>query len=1071
MARLRNLADFDVAAPLTSPQLAVVTRLRRFSRHWLDAGPITASDMGRTASKIEDLEGHLTFLTSVAASLKATSGSGRSPMVVGGSDLPFPAEPTLAKDIESHRLKFAGVPSFDPRPWMTDAAEVWYDRPIDFALPPEEFEEEIPHVQVKGKRKEVLGLLHALDNSNRLAIFPEDAVRAGYQAGMFALMKTLEKDRLILDSRPANCLEEGLSSYTQCMGSPVPLLDFELTADSLLLASGEDLKDYYYYVVSSQRAARNCIKFRLTPKEAATFKCMPRGSSAKAFYPALATMAMGDVNAVEYGQMAHTLLAYDCGIRLSDLLTLRGRVPRQSWMCGLVIDDLIFLEAVPRVVPELTVTDQLAERMLEKYREVGLQSNADKGFRGEKVSKFWGIMLDGDDGLVRPQVERALPVAVLTAQVARGGVGERKLLETLAGTWTAILQMRRRAMCLLEVVFAEIQRAEYQVPFLLSADCIAELWTLVALAPLFATDLRAKVCTELSLVDASNEMEAEVTALLEEKLARELSRQKLTKAAWARLLSPLQQLRKMHGLSLPEDEVPLGEEPARSHPLWTSVIRSTDFKLVQKKRIRRRVHINLSELNAALDSEKRRALEMPDQRLLTASDSQVVLGALVRGRSSSASLNSKLKKALPTLLGSNTYNNVQYVPTGDNVADDPTRGRVCRPPPDEEPSWVRDVKVGKYGALDAVLVDAGIGDSQVARLPEVPVLPSSALDPVPVRAKLRKHRARTGFGKARGNSCVVTPPVAAPFPTPWLSAQKLSATARRLVSSLPIGQFVFPRGSNREKLLQLPGHLDLFSGSRTAAAALARQSGRWVLTFDIQHSASEDLLDPQTQTLIEQLLREGAVLSLTAGPVCASFSRAVRPPVRDKFYPAGRPDISDNMVTKVEIGNRMSRWLAETVRLAHRLGLIWWVENPAGSFLWLQQEWLDMVNDLDLKFTKTDYCRWGTPYRKRTKFLGNAPDMDQQLYCCCSRPHIRLVGYSKLHRCSWTKVAEPYPTGLARYLAALVVGGLTPPQRRSKLDIAACALWSLALELCRLGLCISWTAGFFVSWVKMPSQV
>lgn len=856
---------------------------------------------------------------------------------------------------------------------------------------------------------------------------------------MFSLMKSLQKDRLILDSRPANCLEEPLAAFTQCMGSPVPLLDYELEKGSILLASGEDLKDYYYfYRVSRQRAARNSIKFKLSATEAASFKCGPTCPSATAYYPALATMAM-DVNAVEYGQMAHTLLAYDCGIRFSDLLTLRGRVPRQHWMCGLVIDDLIFLETVPRSHPSLKITDQLANAMTAKYEEVGLKANSEKSFRGEAQSKFWGILLDGDSGIIRPQVERALPVAMLTAQVARGGVGERKLLETLAGAWTAILQMRRRSMCLLESIFTEIQKADYQVPFALSPECVAELWTLVALAPLFATDLRAKVSSELSLVDASNDMEAEVSAELEEKVAKELSRQKLTKAAWSRLLSPLQQLRKMHGLICPEDEVPDGEEPARSHPLWTAVIRSTKFSLVQRKHIRRRTHINLSELNAALDSEKRRALKLPDHRLLTGSDSQVVLGALVRGRSSSRSLNAKLKQALPMVLGFNVYNNLQYVPTGDNTADDPTRGRECRDPPDARAEWIEEINAGNFAPLDAVLKNSGVDDTAVGRLPEVPTLRSKALDPVPVREHLRRQRARTGFGKTRHKGCVVTPPVAAPFPTPWLSGRKLSAKASQLLNSLPASQLVFPRGANRAKLLQYPGHLDLFSGSRTAAAALARQTGRWVLTFDILHAETEDLLCPKTQLLLEEMVDEGLFLSVTAGPVCASFSRAVRPPVRSRECPTGFQNLTPNMRRKVDIGNSMSRWVASFIRRSHLAGLVWWVENPAGSFLWLQPEWVQLIGDFGLSFCKTDYCRWGTPYRKRTRFLGNAPDMEQQLFCNCTRPHIRLVGYSREHRCAWTKVAEPYPTGLARFLALLVYEGLKPPNRRSKLDISACA--------------------------------
>ena len=104
--------------------------------------------------------------------------------------------------------------------------------------------------------------------------------------------------------------------------------------------------------------------------------------------------------------------------------------------------------------------------------------------------------------------------------------------------------------------------------------------------------------TELCLVDASNDWEAEVHAQISPAIAAELSRQKLTKAAWARLLSPLQQLQRIHHLLPPEEEVPEGEEPARSHPLWTAVIRSTSFSLVRRKRIRGRTHINVSELNA-----------------------------------------------------------------------------------------------------------------------------------------------------------------------------------------------------------------------------------------------------------------------------------------------------------------------------------------------------------------------------------------------------------------------------------------------------------------------------------------
>lgn len=66
--------------------------------------------------------------------------------------------------------------------------------------------EEVPAVKVRGDRKEVLGLLAALDATHRLALFSPSEVRMDHRAGVFCLMKNLTTDRLILDCRPANLL-------------------------------------------------------------------------------------------------------------------------------------------------------------------------------------------------------------------------------------------------------------------------------------------------------------------------------------------------------------------------------------------------------------------------------------------------------------------------------------------------------------------------------------------------------------------------------------------------------------------------------------------------------------------------------------------------------------------------------------------------------------------------------------------------------------------------------------------------------------------------------------------------
>lgn len=132
-------------------------------------------------------------------------------------------------------------------------------------------------------------------------------------------------------------------------------------------------------------------------------------------------------------------------------------------------------------------SSEIADSMVELYEQVGLVSNGKKRFRGETSAKFWGASLDGKRGTVRAQLERVLPVSSLTSAVCRLGAADRKLLEILAGTWTSILQCRKRCMCLLGEVFTEIQLHEYGETFNLRAETIAELWSITLLAPLYVT--------------------------------------------------------------------------------------------------------------------------------------------------------------------------------------------------------------------------------------------------------------------------------------------------------------------------------------------------------------------------------------------------------------------------------------------------------------------------------------------------------------------------------------------------------------------------------------------------------
>ena len=86
----------------------------------------------------------------------------------------------------------------------------------------------------------------------------------------------------------------------------------------------------------------------------------------------------------------------------------------------------------------------------------------------------------------------------------------------------------------------------------------------------------------------------------------------------------------------------------------------------------------------------------------------MVLGASAKGRSSSTALNGVLRAALPYLLGGDLYPGGVHVNSGDNPADDPSRGQPLRTPSRDRPAWLDDLAGGSPRRFDAVLAGAAV---------------------------------------------------------------------------------------------------------------------------------------------------------------------------------------------------------------------------------------------------------------------------------------------------------------------------------------------------------------------------
>ena len=231
----------------------------------------------------------------------------------------------------------------------------------------------------------------------------------------------------------------------------------------------------------------------------------------------------------------------------------------------------------------------------------------------------------------------------------------------------------------------------------------------------------------------------------------------------------------------------------------------------------------------------------------------------------------------------------------------------------------------------------------------------------------------------------------------------------------------------------------MFSGSRGLASALSRSEPWWILCWDIEHHAREDLLNCSVRRQIELLIVSGAFLGLSGGPVCASFSTAIVPPWRTAEHPLGVPWATPAQKKKLRAGNSFLRWTVKLVRLAEDCGLLYLFENPQNSHFWKQAAWHLGFRRRQWIDCLLDFCVFGMPWRKSTRFRTNSLVSGVRLRCRCSKPHIVLRGRCKAAKANWTKLVEAYPPDLCKHLAENLSLEVRKPLRQAKLDVAACS--------------------------------
>ena len=533
---------------------------------------------------------------------------------------------------------------------------------------------------------------------------------------------------------------------------------------------------------------------------------------------------MGDTMAVEFAQAGHIGLCLQHGVAAVDeLITLHGSLPRGLLQVGVIVDDLIFLEQVIRELPldecELE-SDRRVANAEAAYRRAGLIHNPGKTFKKQVCARFWGLEVDGDKGLIRSSSLRFWPVAFITMRVVSLGLATIGLLEALAGSWVSLYGIRRRMFCCLDVIFEPLCVEDQKAVVRLSPDIIAELTVLVVLGPLAAVNLRATYLNQVIATDASGDCMA-VAAPCPAAVVKEVSRHALKKGIWTKLLPSSRARDRVHGILEVEDEVP--GERIRGHPLWNLMARALDYEVLWREFVSRPTHINILGLRAYLREEKRLASRRQSVRVLSGLDSQVALGALVKGRSSSRALNNEMRRFLGPALGADIYSLHMYYDTAYNPADDPTRDRQVRTAATTKPPWWRAVEQGsdfelgqwlrRHGTTDDF---SGVNLGELCSHDAIDLRPQRLVRNDPLHQEAPAVRARRS---AQSSSPSSDEDCSCPF----------GEAALAVLRSFKKSQFVVTEG---EPDFMKAGALDLFSGRGGVARQMVKLDVPWVLTLE-----------------------------------------------------------------------------------------------------------------------------------------------------------------------------------------------------------------------------------------------
>ena len=468
--------------------------------------------------------------------------------------------------------------------------------------------------------------------------------------GLFGATKDVDKDRLIADCRRGNLFFSDPPGVS--LPTPADIADLVISAPSpeqcVLCVAKADVNAFYH-------------RLRLPEWMRQFFGFPPIVVDGETWWPVSFTLPMGFSHAVPIAHNVHLQIVRPIfsQYKVTEVGTnVFLDVPPQRSALVLYIDDNAQLSLEEKVAK----VNRLQDRMIDKLESEGLMMSPSKVIRAQHYVPETDVLgmaiLRG--GGVYPKASRMAALDYDTDKMIHTRRASSRSLGSITGRWVWSCLIARPSLSVLQTVYAYIELDTPEVRTL-SQESVAELQTLVNLSPLLSANLFAPLGDLIMATDASLTGAGVCVAEISPMDYRELYSRRIRKGWWS--------------------AAPLGDEDGNRqvldyHQTTADIVAKAEWRTVVAYNFKfEESRIVILEAQALLTG-LRWLVSNPahfGRRIIFFLDSQSLLGAVVKGRSSSRRLNRLCRKMAAFFLVTQIKPAYIWIPSEFNPADEPSR--------------------------------------------------------------------------------------------------------------------------------------------------------------------------------------------------------------------------------------------------------------------------------------------------------------------------------------------------------------------------------------------------------------